>query len=1020
MISCALCDFLFAFSVVTVSIREGKRFAKGVNCHKESSGKCLQENEKNHINYSDKIDIFRKKKTLKVMSTNSYVNLTKVLTNTLVLAFLIGGNVFSQEVKTKSSVIKEGKIPLDVNVKVGKLPNGFTYYIRRNTEPKSRVTLYLANKIGSVLENDNQQGLAHFMEHMSFNGTKHFPKNELVSYLQKAGVRFGGDLNAYTSFDETVYQLPIPTDDPEVLKNGFQIMRDWAQDATLDSSEIDKERGVVLEEKRLGKSAQQRLQYKYLPVIFNQSRYANRLPIGTEEVLKNFTPATLRSFYTDWYRPNLQALIVVGDIDVNAVEKTIIEKFSDLKSPAKPRPRTEYTIPLTKKNQFFIGTDKEFQVTVIQVLVKHPEVKLKTTSDMRHSILQSLYNQIIGERFGDLSKQANPPFIQGGSYISGFLADLDVASSLVVGKPGELEKGFKAVWTEVERVKKFGFTQTELDRAKNKLLEDMESAYKERDKTKSDSYVREYLRLFLKEEASPGIEYEYNFYKENMGGISLADVNGLAKKYLVDVNRDIMVLGPQKDSTSLPNEATVLNWISSVQQSNITAYEDKVSDKPLLAQKPTPGTIVSEKKRDGIGVTELTLSNGVKVVLKPTDFKNDEINFYAFSPGGTSLYNDADYESAARMTSLVSSSGVADYNSIQLDKYLTGKKVRVSPTIGERTEGISGFASPKDLELAFQLVYLYFTQPREDADVYNGALSQEKASLANRSTDPPSVFSDSVSAILGNYSVRRTGPSLEKINKINLDRAFSLYKERFADASDFTFTFVGNFEVEKIKPLLEQYLGGLPSTKRVEKARDLGIHIPYGKIDRKIYKGQEQKSTVRLVYSGLYTYTEDENNILEALAEVLNIKLIERLREEESGVYGVGARVGYNKFPQNRYSLTISFGCAPENVEKLIASALAVIDKVRQEGSAQLDVDKVLAEERRTTEVQLKENGFWLNYLVGQYLNEEDPDQVLSYMESLKKITIGSIKKAANTYLTGENFARLVLYPEKASIAVKE
>ncbi len=941
----------------------------------------------------------------------------QLLAFAIALFFMMPAGLFSQtnaqKVAGKSSTAKTNIIPLDSAVLFGKLPNGFTYYIRKNVEPKNRVTMYLANKVGSILENDNQQGLAHFMEHMSFNGTKHFPKNELVSYLQKAGVRFGSDLNAFTSFDETVYQLPIPTDNPELLQGGFQIMRDWAQDATLDSLEIEKERGVILEEKRLGKNAQQRMQYKYLPIILNQSRYSNRLPIGTEEVLKNFTPATIRSFKSDWYRPDLQALIVVGDIDVKATEKTIKDLFSSLKSPSKPRPRIEYTVPLLQKNQFCVATDKEFPVTVIQVFIKHPESKLITTDDYRKSILRSMYNRIIGARIGELSKQAVPPFIQGGSSIGGFISNIDVATSLVVGKPGELEKGFKAVWTEVERAKRFGFTQTELDRAKEGLLQNIESSYKERDKTKSDNYVNEYLNLFLKKEASPGISYEYKFYKDNLGGITLAEVNEVVKKYLIDVNRDIIILGPEKEAATLPTEAIVNQWVSDVQKSEITAYIDNVSDKPLLAKKPVAGKVVSEKKIEGIGLVELTLSNGVKVELKPTNFKNDEVNFYAFSPGGSSLYSDAEYESAARASSLINYSGVAEYSSIQLSKYLTGKKVRVSPYISERSEGISGGAAPKDLETALQLVYLYFAQPRKDVEVYKGVINQERASLVNRSNDPATVFSDTVSAVLGNYNIRRMGPSAEKLDKINLDRAFEIYKDRFADASDFTFTFVGNFEVEKLKPLIELYLGGLPSTKRVESARDLGIHIPTGKLQKQVFKGQEQKSTVRLAFSGVYQYNETENNLLDALSGVLNIKLIERLREDESGVYGVGSRVSYNKYPDNRYSFSISFGCSPDNVEKLIGSVIDEIKKIRDNGPLQIDVDKVQAEDRRVTEVQLKENGFWLGYLAGQFQNNENPEQILSYEESLKKITQEALKVAANKYLNGDNFVRLVLYPDK-------
>lgn len=928
--------------------------------------------------------------------------------------------VFAQKKATTKAPTKtvalsktDNSVPLDPAIRVGKLPNGFTYYIRKNIEPKNRVTIYLANKAGSILENDNQRGLAHLMEHMSFNGTKNFPKNELVNYLQKTGVRFGADLNAYTSFDETVYQLPIPSDDPAIVKNGLQIMRDWAQDATLDPAEIDKERGVVLEEKRLGKGAQQRMQDQFLPMLFNNSRYSNRLPIGTEEVLKNATPQTIKDFYKDWYRPNLQALIVVGDIDVNEMEQMIKAKFSDLKNPVNEKPRTKYEIPLTGKNQFITVTDKEFPVTVAQILIKHKEQPLLTKTDLRNSVIRSLYNQMLGARFSELSKQANPPFLQAGSNISGFLAGLDAATTFIAAKPGEFEKGLKTTFTEVERVKRFGFTATELERAKASFLSSQESAFKEKDKTPSNSFVQEYVQLFLKGSVSPGIAYEYNFYKDALPNISLADVNALAKKYITNTNRDVIVMAPEKDKDKLPTEAMVNEWINSVLKDNITPYVDQVSDKPLLAKKPVAGKVISETKIAEIGVTELTLSNGVKVILKPTDYKNDEINFYGFSPGGTSLYSDADYQSAANAASVISRGGVGEFNSIQLPKYLNGKRVSVSPIIGERTEGISAFTSPKDLETALQLTYLYFTAPRKDPEIFKGIISQQKGNLANRESDPNSVFSDTVSAVLGDYNVRRTGPSIEKLNQINLDRAFEIYKERFADASDFTFTFVGSFDIATIKPLLEQYLGALPSTNRVEKAVDLGIKIPAGAITKTVLKGQEPKATVRLLFSGDYTYNQNNNNQLDALAEVLNIKLIERLREDEGGVYGVNAGASYSKFPTNRYNFSISFGCAPENVEKLIASTLDEINKIKKNGAVAVDIQKFVAEETRSTETQLKTNQFWLGNIVGSYQNEEDPKEVLTYVNSLKLITPESLKDAANTYLSGKNYIKFVLLPEK-------
>lgn len=937
----------------------------------------------------------------------------------IIILFLAGITFCSTEniqAQTKTKVaaktVKEKILPLDTAIKTGKLANGFTYYIRRNTEPKNRAQLYLAIKVGSILENDNQRGLAHFMEHMSFNGTKNFPKNELVNYLQKSGIRFGADLNAYTSFDETVYQLPIPTDDPELFKNGMQIMRDWAQDAVLDSAEIEKERGVVLEEKRSGKGAGQRMQEKYLPVILNNSRYSNRLPIGTEDVLKGFKHETLKQFYKDWYRPNLQALIVVGDINVAEVEKMIRTMFSDLKNPSSQRTRTEYSIPLLNKNQFIAVTDKEFPYTVAQVMIKHPETKLKTTTDLRDGTIRSLYNQMMSTRFSELMKQADPPFLQGGSSIGGFLAGLDVASAVVYAKPGELEKGFKAVLAETERVKRFGFTQSELDRAKQSYLTQMEAAFKEQDKTSSENYVREYVRLFLDEEASPGINYEYNFAKDVVPGIALTEVNKLASEYLVDKNRDVLIMAPEKEAATLPSEATVTNWINEAKNNELTAYVDQVSDKPLLETKPKAGKIVNETEGEKIGVTELTLSNGVKVVLKPTDFKNDEIIFSAFSPGGTSLYPDKDYQSASFASTIINRSGVGEFNSIQLPKLLTGKRVSVSPFISERTEGISGFAAPKDLETALQLTYLYFTSPRKDQDMFQALIAQQKGALANRSSDPNSVFADTVAAVMGNYNVRRTGPSLEKLEQVNLDRAFEIYKERFADAGDFHFTFVGSFKLDSIKPLLEQYLGALPSTKRVEEAKDLGIVPPSGKITKTVYKGQEPKATVRLVFTGDYTYNEDTNNELDALGEVLQIKLIERLREEESGVYSPGTRMSYSKYPTNRYSFTVAFGCAPENVDKLVNATLDEINKIKTNGAQTGDIEKFIAEERRSTETQLKQNGFWLGYLSNQYQNNESPLQILTYLDSLKKITSANLKETANKYLSGNNFIKFILLPE--------
>jgi len=907
---------------------------------------------------------------------------------------------------------KQTLLPLDPAVRTGKLANGFTYYIRHNEEPKNRVLMYLVNNVGSVLEDEDQRGLAHFMEHMNFNGTKHFPHNELVDYLQKAGVRFGADINAYTSFDETVYQLPIPSNNPEILKGGMEIMRDWADEALLDPTEIDKERGVVLEEKRLGKGAGERMRRVYWPVLLENSRYAVRVPIGLDTVLDNFKRPTIARFYHDWYRPDLQALIIVGDVNADSLVKVVKATFGDLKNPAHERPRTKYTVPLTGKNQFIAVTDREMTSTAAEVIIKHPLPPLRTAADYRNAIVQGLFNQMLGERYAELSRQADPPFINGSAGISGFMGGLDSYDASVVAKPGELEKGFKAVWRETERVKRFGFTATELERAKTAYLNNVEESLKEKNKTNSQSFVQEYQEYFLNDIAAPGISAEYDLTKNDLSGITLSEVNDLAAAYIKPVNRDILIQAPEKDKNSLPDEATVNSWLKAVEGENMQPYQDEVSKKPLLSVQPVAGKIVGAQQDKALNITTLTLSNGIKVLLKPTDFKNDEIRFSAFAQGGTSLSSDADFQSASYAAGIIAACGLGNYNSTELDKYLEGKEVNVRPYIAERFEGINGVATPKDLETAMQMIYAYFTEPREDTAIFKGIMARSMAGMANRASDPNSVFSDTVSAVMGNYNIRRTGPTLQKLNQIDLDKAYHIYKERFADAGNFTFTFVGSIDTNTIKPLLEKYLGSLPAANQHEQAKDLNIHPPSGKVEKTVYKGSEPKATVYLVYTGQYDYSPENNTKMDAMKEVLEIRLLQRLREDESGVYSPGVEENTTKLPHQRYSFIVHFGCAPQNVEKLIASALDEINKLRTDGPLQENIDKWRAEDKTSFEPQLKTNGFWLGYLNGQLQNDEDLNELNKYNLLLDEVKPGDVKAMAGKYLSGDNYIRLVLMPD--------
>jgi zinc protease len=905
-------------------------------------------------------------------------------------------------------------LPIDHNVIIGKLPNGLTYYIRANAEPKNRAQLYLVNKVGSVLETDAQQGLAHFTEHMSFDGTKDFPKNDLVDYLQKSGVKFGADLNAVTTFDETVYQLPLPTDTTSVFEKGFTILANWAGYDTFDPAELDKERNIVLEEARLrGKNAQERLQQQIFPVLFNNSRYATRLPIGKEDIIKTASVATIKGFYHDWYRPDLQAVIAVGDFDPKRVEELIKQNFSSLQNPAGEKPRVIYNDPPSPGTSFVSATDKEFPYTLAEIIVKHPESVVKTGSQYLQSIRISLFNQMLNARIGELTQKRNPPFLYGQASYSGFLGRQDAFTTIAVSKSdSDLQTAVKAVVTETERTRKFGFTATELERAKQNALQQLQNAYKERDKTQSVEYVEEYQQNFLKGEAIPGIDFEYNFYVNNIGKITLAEMNALAGKFISDQNRVIIIEGPDKEKGKLPNQQTVLNWMASA-ASNLTPYVDNVSTKPLMDKPPVPSVTVRAMSDDSISTVTLKLSNGVKIILKPTDFKNDQILISGYGFGGTSLASDEDFTSANLAADIIGNSGVADFSQIQLDKLLAGKNVTMSPYISETAEGINGSASPQDLETALQLLYLYFTQPRKDPDIWQSNITQANAFLNNRNLDPNNVYRDTVAAVLNNYNFRDLVTTPGRLNAATLDKAYSFYKDRFADASGFTFTLVGNFDIATIKPLLETYLGGLPSTNSKETYKNLNIHPPAGQITKTVYKGIGDKATVQLVFSGDYDYNEANNVQMDALEAILQIKLIDRLREQESGVYSPGVRASYVKIPNGRYSMSIYFGCSPQNVDKLIAATLDEINKIKQNGAQQTDIQKFTSEDLRSTEVQLRQNVFWAGYLASGNQNQENPHRIINYVKDLNTVTVQSTKDAANKYLSGNNFIKFILLPEK-------
>lgn len=891
----------------------------------------------------------------------------------------------------------------DPSVRTGKLANGFTYYIRKNKTPEKRVTMYLAVKAGSILETDKQRGVAHFVEHMSFNGTKHFPKKELTNYLERSGVRFGADLNANTDFDETVYQLPLPSDDPQLLANGLQIIRDWAQEANIEAQDVEKERQVILEEKRYRDGLSQRYQEKAISFYTNGSRYGSRLPIGTEAVLLKVTPEEIRSFYKDWYRPNLQAILVVGDIDPDQMEKAIKAKFSDLKNPSPEKDRPIYQAKLTGKEQYLQFLDPEIQGVSVEILMKEYTDQLKTTNDYRTFLLKNLFGQLVTNRFRGMQ-------LAGFSVLAGGLKSFSVG---VATKPAETEQSLKSVWLELRKIQEQGFTEAELKRVKKSYQQKMADALSEKDKTASDLLIKPYLQHFLTGNIPQHIADEYQLITELLPDISLEEVNALMDMYIKSKNRDIIVKGSPHNKGFLPDAATVNHWLVDVYNQNLPDAEEEVQDLPLLKTEPVPGKILSTEEMKTVGIQKLTLSNGMVVLLKKTNFQNDQILFKGFAAGGASLYADADYPSAINAAKLTMAAGAGNYDAQQITKFLAGKKVQVSPFIVDDYQGFSGVTTPQDLETSLMLLYAYFAEPRKDRESFTTLIERSKEELATTGNDRSTIFMDTVNLVLGNHHFRKKTQDGQRLAQIKLDRTFEIYKERFSDASGFTFLFVGNLEEATIKPLLEKYLGALPAKNLQEKARDLDYHIPAGQISKTVYLGNEQKSRVILTYSGDFDYDFKNTINMNAIADALKISINERLRDQQGGTYTPNVMMTLAKYPKNRFSFMITFDCAPQNVERLIASARQEIDKIRTLGPTAENLQKFKASRRVGLQTGATNNAFWLDYLTDQVMNKEPFTQLYDYDAVLNGVTVKTVQQVAAKYIQDKNYIRLVLMPVK-------
>ena len=904
-------------------------------------------------------------------------------------------------------------IPLDPAVRVGRLPNGLRYYVRKNGRPEQRVELRLVVNAGSVLEDQDQRGFAHFVEHMLFNGTERFHKNDIVKYLESIGVRFGADLNASTGFDETIYILPVPTDRPELVERAFDILEDWSKAALFDSADVVAERGVVLEEWRGGLGAGSRIRDKQFPVIFRGSKYAERLPIGDPETLRGATPAPLRRFYRDWYRPDLMAVVAVGDIDPARIETLIRQRFGSLRRPASPRQRGAFPVPPNEAPLVTIATDPEQQVTSVGVLYKHAPETMRTAADYRESLVEELHQFIFNQRLAELSRKETSPFSVASSGYGSFVRGTDVYQLSAIAKEGRAVASLEAMLAEAKRVREHGVLATELARAKAALLRAYESAYAERDRTESGAYVDEYINHFLEGEPSPGIAWEYQTVQRQLPTITLAEVNALGRAWITDRNRVITLSAPEKAGAPVPTEQELLAAFQRADAATVAAYTETVSDAPLVGAPPSGGTIVSESRDTTVGVTEWKLSNGIRVLLKPTDFKADEVLMRGWSPGGSSLVSTEELPSASLATTAVERSGAGTFDAVELGKKLTGKQATASAFIDELSEGVSGRASPRDLETMFELAYLKLTNPRPDSAAFAAFLAQVRPFLANRANAPEAVFGDTVSLTMSQYHPRAQPANLEFLGKVSYDRALALYRERFADFSDYTFVFVGAFTPEQLRPLVIRWLAGLPAPGRAETWRDTGVRPPDGVVTKTVRKGVEPKAETVVLFHGDATFGPRERHALRSVTEYVEMRLLDNLREALGGTYSVQVGGNLERIPRQEFTVTIQYGSSPERADSLFATVIAVIDSVKAGAIDTADVSKVREQQTRAFEVSLKENAYWMANLAARVQNGEPLVNMLTYPEFIRGLTAAQLQESARKYFPMESYAKFVLLPER-------
>jgi len=899
------------------------------------------------------------------------------------------------------------------DITIGTLPNGMKYYVKKNSQPKNRLELMLVVNAGAVLEDDDQNGLAHFCEHMAFNGTRFFPKQDLVSFLESTGIRFGADLNAYTNQEETVYMLTVPLTGGGTFSKGFEVLRDWARFVSYDDKDIDEERGVVTEEWRLRRGAEERVRKVHNTALYGDSKYARRDVIGDTAVLAHTPADRLRAFYKTWYRPENMAIVVVGDVDVKDVMPLIEKHFSfSADVSGAPPARPSAVLPVSKETIVSIASDPELQAARVMIYNKRLAHKTVTMGDFRHDIVAQLTTSMLSARLQELTRKATPAF--AAAFAGQTTITRETIAYLVSATAADknIMKSMNALLTEVARAQRHGFTQSELDRAKSEMMSRMETYYNERDKTESSSLAREFMRNYLNGEAIPGIAMEYDIYKRLTPDVTIADVKAAINEYTPTEDRVITVSVPEGNGYTKPTVQDVHALVAAVAAKSIDAWVDAAPVKPLMEKEPVAGSIKERKDLPEVGATMLTLSNGAKVILKKTDFKNDEILFTAWKSGGTSLAPEADIVTADLAASIVDEGGIGSFDANTLAKVLQGKNIGISPFINEDREGFTGSTSPKDMKTFMELLHLYFTAPRKDIAGFESLKAKIRTQLENKSKSPEATLFDTIAVAWSNNHPRKRPLTIEALDKVSLDKAFAFYKERFKSAADFTFCFVGNFDEATIEQDLATYVASIPGVPTKDTWKDNKIRMPKGSVNKTVYKGKDAKSTVVAAFHGSMKYSSATRYDMVALAEVMNMRLREEMREKLSGVYFVQVQPQPSKFPVEQYVLSIFFGCAPDRVDEMLAVVKREAENLRNNKVDDSYIQKVKEIQTKEREVNLKKNQFWTSAMP-KILFEGEPLSVIKERDTfIKNLTAEQVQAAAKTYLDLGTFSTIVLKPE--------